>query len=783
MKKILVFITLLSFLTNISISAPKAKSVNFLSSIRLRYNAAGPALIKSDSRNDKIYVANALSSSVSIIDGKTDKVTNIPVGARFLQHLKNSAMDYNPRNGKVYVIGDNSIFIVDSKSKTAKTIFTEKQYESITVDRQTDNFFVVGRESSKLGFYDSEKEKFQKLDWAEKEEKLRNLNQTPPPPIRFVCATNDRKPQIIAVNGYDSTLYTFNPKNAELIAKKKINIGEKNGRWHLAGYSPNTRSIIIATETEKRKISQMAKLSIENDKDVIVDLPESFSEPVGFAYSAKLKEAYVCYDNNFFVHAVSFKNGGSIDSIAAPSFGNDALILDGKDNILYVASWSHGEIEVIDLEKRKFERKIDDLGILPHSFAFAFNDANKCIYYPLGATAVNGTFGAAITKLDPRKDKKKKIRTGWAPIDIIELPKNESFLIFNNEDQFAEVKYGGSYTLRDLPFEFPITSTYSPNGNVYLSYGPHQSYWPVVYIWGAKNGVLTIDKKDLSYYDRRIPRQAMQMILANNDKLYLEQNNWGREEQFLNVLEDEVRNCQIKKRIELGDTVQRETTQRVMEYDKKENLIYLARLAEKDGEASILQIINPDEEKVLKRIELGLNAVDVNFDEKYIYAANFESNSVSMIEKSTYKKYDIKAGKGPIKLLKAYGKVYVLNHFSRDIMEVKIPEINRATFGFELPCKGLADNMFAWNGKIVATCYSKEKLDIISFDPKTKKFENIEEHYYPYGKIGFDSGNSSFYVKGIFGDVVYKLSKGKTAANGNLWITDFLAGKLFIISE
>ena len=30
-----------------------------------------------------------------------------------------------------------------------------------------------------------------------------------------------------------------------------------------------------------------------------------------------------------------------------------------------------------------------------------------------------------------------------------------------------------------------------------LAYGPHQSYWPVVYIWAARNGILGIDGQDL----------------------------------------------------------------------------------------------------------------------------------------------------------------------------------------------------------------------------------------------------------------------------------------------
>ena len=110
-------------------------------------------------------------------------------------------------------------------------------------------------------------------------------------------------------------------------------------------------------------------------------------------------------------------------------------------------------------------------------------------------------------------EKIEKIHTGWSPIDLIELKDRGSFLVFNSEDRFAEVWANGSYDMKPLPYDYPIRAAYSPEGDIYLSYGPHQSYWPTVYIWDAKNGILTIDAEDLGYYDRRIPRQAHEMAL------------------------------------------------------------------------------------------------------------------------------------------------------------------------------------------------------------------------------------------------------------------------------
>ncbi len=769
--------------TNIALSQYRVKTINFLNIPDLKYNAAGPMLLKVDDFRNSIYVVNTLSSSVSIIDGKTDKVTNIPVGGRGFQHLKNSALTFNRKSGLVYVIGKNSLLIVDPAKKSAKSIDTKKQFESIAVDDRSGNIFLTGRESSKLGFYDAKTQKFELKPWLSEETKLENQNQTPPPAIRKIVSTNDYKSNMIAIDGYTSTLYILNGNDASIIKQRKLPLGDNDGRWHLAGYNIFSKYIYLATETKHRKIDEVAKIDVFGNNDKVVKLPKGFSEPVGIIYNPNLDEVYIPYDNNAFVHAVNFKDNGKITAIEIPAYGNDGSVLDVNNNLLYVSSWAHGEIEVIDLKTKKFKKKIEHLGIIPHMFAIAFNRANGAIYFPKGASAVNGNFGAAITKLIPNTEKTKKIYLGWAPIDLIEMKDRNSVFVFNNEDQFAEIKYGGSYKYYTLPYSFPICATHSPEGNIYLSYGPHQSYWPNVYIWGAKNGVITINKKNLHLYDRRIPRQAMKMIMDKKGILYLEQNNWGKGEQFINRLLDEVRYYESGQRIRLSDTVERENTQRIMEYDSSLNLIYLVRVGEKDDEPSILQIINIDSNKVVKRIELEKIATDLLFDDNYIYVTNFGSNSVSMIDKKSYAVANLKAGIGPIKLRKIGGKIFVLNQLSNDIKEIKISSVNSGDFSFKIPFNVYPDNFFVWNENLVITGFNKSEFHIILFNTKTKEFKKIFSIVYPYGDTRFDTSNASFYEKGIFGDVVFNLTKGLIDKDGKFWISDFLGGKVYIINK
>lgn len=751
------------------------KTIDFLKECGVSINAAGPVLMYMDGERNHLIVANTLTSSVSIIDCEMNAVSNIPLGGRALQHLKSEALTIRNKTGEIYLIGAQCVHIVNPEKETSKTIRTDVQFESISVDEETGNVFVTGRESKELGFIKAGSKKIKLLKWLDKSEELINLNQTPPPPIRKVICDSEQR-QLIALDGYASTLYLFDAKNGKAMTSRLLPLAS-GGRWHLAGYNNVNHCLYVVVETDKRQVIEAAKIDIVHGKDVVVPLPE-FTEGVGIIYNEKRDEVYVPYDNHPSVHVVAFENGGMVDEIKIPAYGNDASAIDLKNDLLYVASWAFGEIDIIDLKSRTLQRRITDLGIIPHMFVIAFNPNSNLIYFPKGATAVNGTFGAALSVLDPASGETSKIYTGWAPMDLIELKGRNSFLVFNSEDQFAEVRADGSYTIHSLPYDYPVQAAYSPEGNVYLSYGPHQSYWPTVYIWDAKNGILTIDANDLRFYDRRIPRQAHEMVLDNDGVLYFTQNNWGKEEQFLGILLDEVRVYEAGKRLGLVDEVEREITQRILLYDSKLNRLYLVRVGEMDEDQSILQIVDPAEKSVIQRIPLGLTATDLIFDDEWLYVANFDSRSVSVIDKTDFTVKEVETGAQPLKLCRCNQDVYVINHLDNSLQTVhekgKIHKI---------PYTALPDNCFTWKNTVIITSHSPAELFIIQFDTEKESFTLLHKAEYPYGDTRFDSRNVSFYVRGQFGDAVFDITKGKTDSEGRLWITDFLSGRLFVLDD
>ena len=772
-KKFIVLFCLFSFSSlNAEISVT---TIDFLKQMGLKINSAGPVLVKLDAERNRIVVANTLSSSFTIIDGQTHRVMNIPLSGRVLQHLKSAAMTINSKTGDIYLIGIDCFFIITPEKNFSQTVETKIQFETIAVDENSGNVFLAGRQSKWMGFYQTKSKKFRMKKWLDFSENLLNLNATPPPPIRkVICDSTLNK--LIAIDGLTAKLFLFNAKNSKLQHSRQLGLN-KGGRWHFAGYNQSTHCLYLVIETDKRKVVQAAKIDIATGREEIVDLPQ-FTEAVGINYCANRDEVYIPYDNYPSVHVVDFKNSGAITEIKLPAFGNNASAIDFKNEVLYIASWAHGEIDVVDLKTRQFIKRIPNLGILPHMFNMAYNPFNNKLYIPKGATAVNGTFGAAISVLDPRTEKMTKIYTGWAPMDLVEIKDRNSFLVFNSEDQFAEVTADANFRIHKLPFDYPIQAALNPDNDVYLSYGAHQSYWPNVYIWDAKNGMLTIHADSLSFYDRRIPRQAQKMTPDKNGVLYFTQNNWGGEEQFLGRLEDDVRLFEIGKRLPLKDKVVRETTQRILKYDAELHQLYLVRIGEQEQDASIFQVIHLDSQKVSHRSEVGLCATDLVFTDQKIYFSNFESNTVSIFDKDTFEQNKVETGKGPLKLCCTGKRVFVINH-----LENSLQEITKNGKAWELPVEGTPNNIFTWHNKVVITSHKNDMLHILQFDPAKEKFNVLHRYEYPFGNTKFDTRNVSFYVNGQFGDAIYSITQARIDVEGRLWVTDFLSGKLFILEE
>jgi DNA-binding beta-propeller fold protein YncE len=760
------------------------KQVDFLAEYGLKVNAAGPLLVTVDLPRNRIILVNTNTSSISVINGNDHSLFNIPIKNRVPQHLKMEALTIDKRRGNIYVIGNKSLHIAFPDKKSAVTVDTGEQYEMAAVNETNGDAFLVGRASKFLAIVPMDRldrlpaGKIIRIPWLKKTEKMVNLNQTPPPPIRKVVC-DSKLQQVIAIDGYTSTLYLFSAKTGKLVKKRKI--GVKGGtRWHWAGYNETTHHLYAVIETDKREVNEALELDVLHGKDTVVELP-GLTEGVGINYNPKRDEIYIPYDNHPSVHVVDFKTGGKIEEIKIPNYGNDASAIDEKNNRLYVSSWGYGEVEVIDLETRRLIKRIRDVGIIPHMFNMAFNPHSGHLLIPLGATAVNGSFGASLTVLNPETEKKSLIYTGWAPAALAEIAAKDGFLVFNSEDRAAEVLADGKVTMHSLPPRFQCRfvnqAVETPTGHILVSYGPHQSYWPVVYIWAAKNGILGIDPRTMSFYDRRIPRMAQQMVLDEKGVFYALQNNWGSEKQFLISLPDEIRSPNLDQmRIELEDTVLRETTQRILKYDENKHWLYIVRLGETDEEPGILQIFDPETRKVLLKYPTGLTPTDLVFDNNTLYISNFDSDTIAAINKDDFSVQKLKTGRKPFKLALLNNTLYCINHNDNTLQS-----FGKEANIYPLPYPAKPSNLFSTGSQLIITAHTEDALHILSFCPREKSFKPVHKEVYPYGETTVDTNNSAFYLRGQFADGIFEINQIKQDKKGRLWITDYLSGKLFII--
>lgn len=755
-------------------AAVTVRKVDFLAASGLKVNGAGPLLIRMDAERNRLVVANTLTSSVSIIDCENRSVCNIPISSRVPQYLKSEALAIDSRTGNAYVIGNKTLEVVFPGSNKTRHFPTNKQFEMVAVDENSGNAFLVGRESRDMAFVDLHNNRVRYIPWSEKEESAMNLNQTPPPPIRKVVCDSGSG-EVLAVDGYTSTLHVFAAASGKRLAQRRLDL-IAGARWHFAAYSQSQHALLLVVETAERKVVQAAKISRGGQADAIISLP-GYTEAVGISYNEKRDELYIPYDNHASLHVIDFKDKGRISEIMLPAYGNDASAIDEQGDILYVSSWAYGEIDQIDLQSRKLRKRFFQAAVLPHMFNMAFNRRDGKLYLPLGATAVNGSFGAGVSVLDPANGSVEKVYTGWAPQELLQQPGSDAFLVFNNEDQFARVTPDGSFTTRTLPVVYPHQALATPSGNVYLAYGPHQSYWPVVYIWAARNGILGLNGRDLEYYDRRIPRLAQGMALTASGGLYALQNNWGDEKQFLISLGDEVRSPnQGDMRLELPDTVSRETSQRLLVFDEEKDWLCLARVGEKDTDNGVLQVIDAKAGKVLKRFEIGPTPTALAVDRENIYVLSFTAERLTIIRKADFERRDIACGRNPLKAVVAGGIPYVINHGDNTLSE-----LGPTQRVHKIPFPGKPDQVVCHENSLLITSHSSEELLILTFDLKTKKITLLHREKYPFGETSFAGNNSSFFVRGQFGDCLYDLCKIKTDAAKRIWVSDFLSGKLFII--
>ena len=109
----------------------------------------------------------------------------------------------------------------------------------------------------------------------------------------------------------------------------------------------------------------------------------------------------------------------------------------------------------------------------------------------------------------------------------------------------------------------------------------------------------------------------------------------------------------------------------------------LSERGEKDDMPGILQVIDLRTNKILKKFTTGLTPIDLIFDDNYIYVSNFDSDTITMIDKFSFKKKEIATFSSPTILEFHNKEIYLICHLKN-----KITRLSSMTKTIDIPFPG-----------------------------------------------------------------------------------------------
>jgi len=267
------------------------------------------------------------------------------------------------------------------------------------------------------------------------------------------------------------------------------------------------------------------------------------------------------------------------------------------------------------------------------------------------------------------------------------------------------------------------------------------------------------------------------MALDSLGRLYALQNSWGREKLMLSYFPDGIRMFGPQVKVAFEENINRETIPRILKYEKETNRLYMLVLGNTNADNGRVLIIDAADQSLIKVVETGVTPTDLVFDDEALFVANFDENTVSRIDKKTFKASKIKTGIQPFRLAVCGDDLYVINHGEATLQNLSSGK--KVRLGFP----GRPDYLFSAGNELIISMHSTEAWHLLSYDTAGGKSRLIHSAAYPYGELGLDTVNASFSTRGQFGDAIFTVNQIALDDKDRLWVTDFLSGRLLIIED
>jgi len=762
-----------------ALDSPAVITVDLLGRLGLDANALGPQVVRADSDRNRVFALCANSSAVAVVEGDADCVVTIPIGLRMPRRLRDAGTAVSAATGRLFVCAREELVIVDADARSAVRIALPGDFEAIAVDDRSSRAYLAGRTSGDLIIVDTAAHGVSAHPYTDAAPPLEFMAASAPPPIRvpFVDAAEGR---VHVVDGINSTLFTMDAATGELIGARTLPIGIFP-RWHVGGFCPLTDRIFVALENAKRAAVHAVAIDAKGSADTIIDIPEAHTEPAGVNCDAARGELYIPYDNKTLIHAALFDEEPRLVTIDLPSMGVDATAYDGRTRTLYAAGWMQAALYVVDMAARKRTLTVPFAPVYPHLNSIALNEANGRLYIPSGSTAVNGTFGAALSVFDPRTLAFSKVLTGWAPVSVAPRPGGEGVFVFGAEDEFAAVDRDGAVALHALPHPYAHQALIDPRGErVLVAYGPHSSMWPTFYIGGTRNGIALIDGEGRLTEERMTLRLAQAMAFDLSGRLWFLQNTWGKEEPFLVC---HPRNDEAWSRVRLEPKVDNECLSRLLAVDGRTGLLWAVRTGNESADSGLVHVVDPETRTVTAAIPTGRTPTAIAFlhEPPRTVVANFDDDTVTVIDGETLETKTLAVGDGPLALAAHPDEksVIVVNHLDATLSVIAPDSTERIA----LPAGALPNNIIVdrTTRQAFVTAHCADGARLYRYDPRSKRIETVHTSSHPYGAVSFDQANAAFGERAQWGDCLFAITEMFFDNAGRLWITDFLSGQVWIV--
>lgn len=750
-------------------------------------NAQGPHILIADNQNSRVFAACVNSSAIAMIDAKTDKVTVIPVSSRMPRRLRIQGAAVDHFTNEFVLAGQNCIIIADLVHGKSRTVPLPDDYTSVAVDEKTGKIFAVGRVSGDLAIVGPGAAEASFIPYGSMEEDIQYFAVSPPTPIRTVWVdSNDRR--IYIFDGTQPKLFILDADTYKVINSRNLPLSQFP-RWHWGGPDWEDGRFYLSVEDDKRVSRFAVSVDLKGTNDIVVELPEGATEPTGVSISTKRNELYIPYDNNDFIHAISFSPEPKVEQIQHQSkYGIDSSVYDEEKGLLYAPSWAEGIMFEINVAERKVNHHTPYFPVYPHMNNFAYLPSLGKIYVPSGATAVNGTFGSLITVLNINTLEQKTIRTGWSPVSLVEIPDKDRFFVFGSDDSFAVVSPDGKASFKKLPYPYLHEGFYNPaDGNVYATYGLHYSIFPAFYIRATRGGIYTLDSSGEMISERQTDRLAQRALIDDNGILWATENIWGKEEPRLIYFD--LKNNSRWGKVMLPPAIDNECALRGLKKNPLNGDLWVLRNGDRSVDKGMMHRVNPSSKSLIATYETGITPTDIAFLVNFTLVSSFMEDKITIVNSmsentSAEKTFEIKAGDGPVAIatVPELKEAFVLNHLDSTLTVLAYTNGNiepQKTISIPGECK--PGNIFEAGGKLFISAHNKKMFILQQFDPRTEKFKTILKHAYPYGETTFDQSNAAFANTAQWGDAIYRLNEFALDSKSRLWVTDYLSGKLWII--